>query len=286
MRLVEKNLSGSVAHILSIPEIIQQLDNNQTGSNIIFLGNSLTNNAIDSALVQARLSDQFSSSTQVSKITPDGTALSDWYCIYANQIQGLNSPPEFLVIGFAWAQLTDQYSINPSRLGGFFCTLSDLEHLDETGLTDHRQALRFLAGTASHVYVNREAIRNRVLDMLIPDYQAITQNLNQTENSRQSDSSTDENHYSYNVFKRLINSIKAQGTHVILIGMPVMENYELDDQIYTMVEDMDITLIDMRKTKNITADMFKDSIHLNQQGQKVFSDAIIRHIAGLKDSKF
>ena len=52
MRLVEKHLSGSIEHILSIPEIIRQLDNNEVDSKIIFLGNSLTNNAIDSEIVE------------------------------------------------------------------------------------------------------------------------------------------------------------------------------------------------------------------------------------------
>ncbi len=282
MRLVEKHLSGSVEHILSIPEIISQIDSKQVDTNIIFLGNSLTNNAVDPAVVETQLSSQLNSSVQISKITPDGTALSDWYCIYKNQIQSLNSPPEYLVIGFAWAQLSDQYSINPTRLGGFFCTINDMEHLRETGLTNHQQAFRFLAGAASHVYVNREAIRNRILDMLIPDYQIITQKLNQTDNARQSDTTKNETHYTYNVFERLIRSIEARGTHVILISMPVIEDYDLDKEIYAIVDELNITLLDMRKNENIRTDMFKDSIHLNQLGQKVFSESIIKHIAKVK----
>lgn len=282
MRLVEKHLSGSIEHILSIPEIISQLDSKQVDTNIIFLGNSLTNNAVDPAVVETQLSSQLNSSIQISKITPDGTALSDWYCIYENQIQSLSSSPDYLVIGFAWAQLSDQYSINPTRLGGFFCTINDMKHLSETGLTKHQQAFRFLAGAASHVYVNREAIRNRILDMLIPDYQIITQKLNQADNSRQSDTTKNETHYTYNVFERLIRSIEARGTRVILISMPVIEDYTLDKEIYAMVDKLNITLLDMRNIENIRSDMFKDSIHLNQLGQRVFSESIIKHISKIK----
>lgn len=287
MRLVEKHLSGSIEHILSIPEIIRQLDNNEVDSKIIFLGNSLTNNAIDSEIVEAQLNKLSQLSVEATKITPDATALSDWYCIYQNQIQALSTAPEYLIIGFAWAQLSDQYPLNPSRLGGFFCSMNDLDKLVETGLTDHRQVLRFMAGTVSHVYVNREAIRNRLLDMVIPDYQSITQTLNQADNARQTESETSQNetNYSYKVFERLITSIQARGTHVVLVSMPVIEDYKLDSEIQSRAEKLNITLIDMRKIKSITPDMFKDSIHLNEHGQEVFSRAISQHIEKLINTK-
>lgn len=282
MRLVEKHLSGSVEHILSIPEIINQIDNNQADENIIFLGNSLTNNAIDTNIVENQLNNNSNFTLQTSKITPDATALSDWYCIYKNQIQSLSSPPEYLIIGFAWAQLSDQYPVNPARLGGFFCTLNDLKNLEETGLSHHQQALRFLAGATSHVYVNREAIRNRILDILIPDYQTITQNLNQVDNARQSDSTKNVSNYTYNVFERLIHSIQAKGTQVILVSMPVIGDYTLDKEIHTVAGKLNIKLLDMRKIETITPDMFKDSIHLNQHGQNLFSKAISQHISKLR----
>jgi hypothetical protein len=279
IRIFETRLSGNINHIFSIPEIARQIDHFDKGPAVVFMGNSLTNNAIDSGLLDELLRNQLANPIQTSKVTPDGTALSDWYCIYHNQLMPLRRPPSHIVIGFAWAQLSDQYPINPTRLGGFFCKASDVGSLSETGLTRHQQFLRFLAGAASHVYVNREAIRNRILDALIPDYQLITQQLNEADAARDTGSSTAEKKYSYQLLQALLQSINRTGSQVILIAMPVVNNYELDEQLIKISAQLQVPLLDMRHVDGLTDTMFEDTIHLNSSGRSKFSKYITEMIA-------
>lgn len=281
IRVFETHLSGNISHIFSIPQIARQIDHFDQGPAIVFMGNSLTNNAIDSTLVDELLQDQLINPTQTSKVTPDGTALSDWYCIYQNQLMPLKHPPSHIVIGFAWAQLSDQYPINPTRLGGFFCKTADVSSLSDTGLTRHQQFLRFIAGAASHVYVNREAIRNRILDALIPDYQLITQQLNQTDAARDADPSATDNDkkYSYQLLETLLQSINKAGSQVILMAMPVVNSYELDQQLVTISERLQVPLLDVRHVDGLTDTMFEDTIHLNPSGRSKFSKYITEMIA-------
>ncbi|MCW9014613.1 MAG: hypothetical protein OQL06_12590 [Gammaproteobacteria bacterium] len=271
VRIFEDRLSGNLDHIFSIPQIVSQIDQFQKNSSIVFLGNSLTNNAIDSAIVESTLYKNLNSPVHALKVTPDGTAISDWYCIYNNRFNELKQAPTYMVIGFAWGILSDQYPNNPSRLGGFFCDVDDIDDLSVTGLTNHQQLLRFIAGATSHVYVNRERIRNRILDMLIPNYKMITQKLNQTEESRENTRDARESKYTYLLLERMITSMQSKGTQLILIAMPVIEPYEVDEVLVRLTNKMQIPILDLRDTRYITDDMFKDSIHLNEKGRLKFS---------------
>jgi len=279
IRLFEDHLSGNIHHIFSIPDIASQVDHYHKGPAVVFLGNSLTNNAIDPGLIDRLFQHRLANPTQTTKVTPDGTALSDWYCIYQNQLMPLDNPPSYIVIGFAWAQLSDQYPINPTRLGGFFCKTADVNSLAQTGLARHQQFLRFLAGAISHVYVNREAIRNRVLDALIPEYETYTQQLNQTEASRQDNAAADRKKYSYDLLTRLLHSIHQSGTRVILMAMPVVNDYPLDPALLAISRKLQVPLLDVRHVDGLNDAMFKDSIHLNPTGRSRFSKYITDQIA-------
>jgi hypothetical protein len=278
LRIFENKLSGNIAHIFSIPSIVAQTDEFHPGQSLIFLGNSLTNNAVNKDLINTSFSLDTEQPVQTLKITPDGTALADWYCIYRNNFNNLKHAPSHLFIGFAWGQLSDQYSINPTRLGGFFCDTNDIGYLSDTGLMKHQQLLRFMAGTVSHVYVNREAIRNKILSIVIPDYQIISQKLNQTSEAQENKSQTNTKKHTYKLLENFIDTTKKSGTQVILIAMPVMNNYELDNDLILTIKDLELPFIDMRQHENISPYMYKDSIHLNRNGSEQFSKDIIESI--------
>ncbi len=278
IRLFEHHLSGNINHIFSIPSIAREINQINKGSRVLFLGNSLTNNAIDTQLIASALENSLNDSVHSTKITPDGTALSDWYCIYQNQLQPLENPPTHIVIGFAWAQLSDQYPVNATRLGGFFCDTADAVELSETGLTKHQQFLRFLAGSMSHVYVNREAIRNRILSKLIPAYQQVTQSINKEDAEPQDKEANNSKLYSYHILSRFIESVKKSGSQAIFMAMPVTKNYDLDDNLLQLMQQMNVTFIDMRSTPEISDNMFKDSIHLNKKGRSQFSKNLVEEI--------
>lgn len=270
IRLFEDKLSGNINHIYSIPSIASKINQSKNEASILFLGNSLTNNAIDTAVVNSTINHNIDNNITSYKITPDGTALSDWYCIYKRHLHLLNNKPSYIIIGFAWDQLSDQYPVDPIRLGGFFCNNSDVNDLSDTGLTKHQQLLRFFAGSISHVYVNREAIRNKIQDMLIPHYKEIAQSINKPTN--RTSLQDDKDQKSYHLLTRFINSIKSTGVNIAIIAMPVTNIYSLDNNLTETVKALNIPLLDMRN--NIKSTMFKDSIHLNNIGKLEFSKNI------------
>lgn len=276
LRALEPRLSGNLRHIHDIPAIMAKIET--AGKSLLFLGNSLTNNAVDPQAFQ-HLSSNYRAGGAVEKITPDGTALSDWYCIYQNHIATHAAPPEAIVLGFAWAQLSDQYPIDPVRLGGLFCRAADIQSLSSTGLSHHVNVLAFLAGAYSHVYLNREAIRNRVLDMLIPHYRDLTQSLNRIPDAEGADSGSTRPAYTYETLVRFIQDMAQRGTRLILVAMPVQDGYEIDPALIDVSELHGIQFLDMRHTPGIERTMFADPIHLNEEGRERFTAVLANRLA-------
>ena len=272
LRSAEAELSGNHRHVNQIPSIASKLNADSPG--VLFLGNSLTNNAVD-PLAFDRPYSVLNGATprSVEKITPDGTSLSDWYCIYRNFIGTQDNPPKVVILGFAWAQLSDQYPINAARLGGLFCSLGDVPELDHTELSRSENVLAFAAGAASHVYLNREAIRNRVLDMFVPGYQDISQTINAGTNGQVDDGAAipGSRRYTYETFRRFSELVAAGDSRLVVIAMPVQKPYEIDPALLDVLARVDATLIDLRHVATLDATQYKDSIHLNESGRTIFS---------------
>ncbi len=80
LRLAEPRLSGTLAHVAEIPELIAAAGNPQQHP-LLLLGNSLTNNGVAPAVIEAALQDM-----SIAKVTPDGTGLWDWQCLLDHQV--------------------------------------------------------------------------------------------------------------------------------------------------------------------------------------------------------
>ena len=284
LRVAEEDLSGNIAHILTIPSIVEDADSKDYQS-LVFLGNSLTNRAVHSPIIDDVLNRNNTGTYQSFKIIPDNSALAEWYCIYQNQFKDVEDQPAAIIIGFAWDQISDQGLIKPARLGAFFCKQKDLAPLSVTALGHHIKQLQFFAGYISHVYVNREAIRNRLLEPVIPDYLAISRKINQANNQNAQESVGSEFQYTYELFTDLVTDIRATGSDIILVAMPVIQDYAIDQNLVRVTQDLDVPLIDMRRTGRITNDMYRDPIHLNTDGRQIFSEVIAQRLAGLLQAR-
>ncbi len=269
LRSQTSNLSGNIQHIGQIPAIASRLA--QQSNSMLFLGNSLTNNGIETSIFQARQSGL--NAAIVEKITPDATSLSDWYCVFKNNVAELDTPPRVVVLGFAWLQLSDQYPINASRLGGYFCSIADVASLSGTGLTNHNKLLDFLAGAGSHVYLSREAIRNRLLDALVPNYRSVAQEMNVNPGLRTKEK-IEKIEYNYTTLVRFSQMARDADVNLVLVAMPVKDEYPIDPGLMETVKNHGITLLDMRHTPGLTSSMYLDQIHLNASGRRHFSLAL------------
>jgi hypothetical protein len=272
-RLIGPQLSGNIRQIDEFPSLFKQLDE-VNGKKAVFVGNSLSDKAIDNRYLNQELN------INSIKITPDSTSLWDWQCIIRNNI--LNSLDiDTLVIGFAWNQLEDEYPVDASRIGAYFCSWSDIwNSRADNGLSTFDLNAEFIASKVSHFYANREIVRSRLLSLFVPHYQTQTQRLNRGIAPQVEHQTSVEKQY--NVLTGLIADLEKAEIEVVVIAMPVLNPYLLDQQLIDTVQQAGGSFFDYRALSSIDAALFLDDMHLDEDGQAIFTRELSRDLQRLK----
>jgi hypothetical protein len=274
LRLTDSRLSGNVAHVESIPELVGEAGVPARQS-LLLLGNSLINNGVAPQAVTKELP-----SVALAKVTPDATGLWSWQCVLDHQV--IERPDvqfDTVVIGFAWSLLSDQTRANASRLGGLYCDWSDLGRAREIGLRDSGDIGEFIAAKLLRTYALRDTLRNRLFQSTVPHYVEFTQQNNARSPGTIDTSGAAGQAHTYQTFAALVNRLKAEGTRVIVVAMPVQKDYEVDPELRELADHGIVEMIDLRGTKGIKAAHYLDGIHLNSAGQQILSRVLAEDLA-------
>ncbi|ODB85497.1 hypothetical protein A3195_18085 [Candidatus Thiodiazotropha endoloripes] len=271
LRAFENRLSGNLNHINQIPDIAAEYEQHQ-GTNILFLGNSLINEAVDISQLNRQLSDDY----LVKKITPDGTSLWDWNMILRNNLITPDMQLDYLVIGFAWGLLNDDYRPNPSRLGGYFSGLGDGRLLFDYGMSDFAELSEFIIGWASKLFVNREAVRNKILNNLVPNYETFVQVQNQAGAPEQAVHQTqaDGTLPDYRMLNDLIDQLDEQGIKLVMIAMPIEGAYSVNEKLKETLQKRAYLYKDYRDNFRSFGALYKDGVHFNEKGREQFTTTL------------
>lgn len=264
LRLMQRQLSGNLAHTAQIPDLLAHSGSPQDSS-LLLLGNSLINDGVAAPVLAEHLPY-----SQVGKITPDGTGLWDWQCLLEHQL--LDRPEvqfDTVVIGFAWQLLSDQTRVDPSRLGASFCRVQDLARPQRIGLRDSADIGEFLTARTLALYAQRETLRNRLLQLIIPHYEEYTQAANRSGAEGGTRQQTID--YTYATFAALVKRLRAEGTRVMVVAMPVLDDYPIDDSLRALAEQGLVDLLDLREVAGLGAEHYRDPLHLNAEGQRLLS---------------
>jgi len=250
-REVAPLLSGNIKQIYAIPDIANEFT--KKNNSVLFLGNSLIGNAIN----LNSFDNQANLNMPSYKVVPDATSLWDWTCIIKNNFINKERLPQVVVLGYAW----DHEEPVPSRLGSFFCNMSDLPNLINMGMNRSSSIFEFLLSKLSRFYAMRETIRKRILDTLVPNYRTYTRAINNERNKNTRVKHT---------------NIKPED-----VVMPITYDYDLDEQFFSTITENGGTVLDYRKLDAIDDSMFRDPIHLNQRGNKVFTSHLANDLNGI-----
>ncbi|MCB2173662.1 hypothetical protein KQH41_00190 [bacterium] len=266
LRQVERRLSGNINHIYQIREIAEEIRQESGVPRVLFLGNSLINEAVDTALLEKELGRP----VKVYKITPDGTTVWDWYFILNNEFFARGIYPDYLVVGFAWGLLSDQAERDPAELAAHFTRLADLPKLVGFGLGGIGEVSEYLLGTASRLFVYREMIRNRLLSSWIPNYETFVQQANFQENLESRPAADSFTADDFDLLHALIEQVDGAPMELMFVAMPVQNEYQLPAYLSSTLFD-ERNFVDYRDLFSGNTTVYKDAIHLNGDGQRLFS---------------
>jgi hypothetical protein len=264
-------ISGNVKQIYEIP--ITAAEFTEKHDAILFLGNSLIGNAID----LTAFNEQANLDMPAYMAVPDGTSLWDWYCIVKNIFIDKDRLPKVIVIGYAWGQGMPV----PSRLGGFFCDMDDLPDLFSMGMSNSSDIIEFMVSKVSTIYAMREVLRKRILDLVIPKYRVYTQVINAEKNKNRPITGNQQKMEGYQLLNAYLALLVDNGIKPVVVAMPVKQRYSLDESFFKTIRSYGGVVIDYRDLEGIDDSMFRDPIHLNKSGNKIFTYHLAADMKGL-----
>jgi hypothetical protein len=268
MRGLQSSISGDLKFLQTIPQFALDLDTAK-GTTILFMGNSLVGEGIDRDLIREDLSQNGKGPMWAGKVVPDATGLADWYFIYKNLFLNKRHIPKIMVIGFAWRNALQDGAIPSTRIIHFACRFSDLSELSLFGITGPEKTSEFFLAKASFVFANHAVIRNRFLDLIIPDYRNGTRIVNEASNvprhgQIKAPAST------YVALQRFIKILRNDNVLPVFVAMPVKAPYDINPELQRILSE-ECILIDCREVSGLKNDMFVDPIHLGQSGRTILS---------------
>ncbi|WP_013627266.1 hypothetical protein [Rubinisphaera brasiliensis] len=274
-------LSKDIAHLRSFPDIASEVAamNPEDGTRVLFLGNSLTRYGVDPQLYAEVCGNLFDSQVQAAKLNPDNTALADWFYAYRTHFSRADIHPDVVVVGFEGGHLRDAPSSHPARLAQYYTTYADWADLQRSEVNGFEDSASFLLSRYSAAYGNRDRIQRRVLDSVIPDYREGMDELNASLVAQTKEQIVEETGPGYQRLLEFIAQAEQDGVQVILAAMPVPQAYEFDAGLLEVVDSTSAVLVDCRNVPGMTEDMFFDGLHMDERGQKLYSQTLAERSA-------
>lgn len=291
MRLGGEFLSGDVAHLQEVEEIVDQLTVGED-QGILLWGNSLIGDGVDEGVVEDELRRRWSGSARVGKVRPDGTTPLEWDYLLRRSVYLRGRLPYAVVIGFGPGHLADRDAAdNIGRLAAHHVARRDILRVLRDEFTGFEARAAFLAARTSRLFALQDRVQPRVLDLFIPGYQEHAPLLLTPAVSAPDDrppSAEVENpqgaaSLSYRHLISLIDEAAVHGVRLILLPMPQPERWRAAAAEEELFERCRVTVLDVRAGITIPAEQYHDGVHLDSEGRSAFSRHLAPALAQLLD---
>ncbi len=277
MRSREQSLSVDLKHIREIPAISQELVEGD-GTKVLFLGNSLTRNGVDTAVLKKELLGKGVGPVRIERVFPDATNIKDWRYVFKHDFVDTGRLPDFLIICFATAHLQDDQYLQINQLARYFSSPRDIPQIFSEDVRDFDSQVEFILSALSASFTNRTRVRTRVLDALIPHYRESAQHINDSLKAA-ADKRRDHAQPTYQRLEQLMALARANGVRIVFVAMPQEKPYTLDPRLKKTVEDAGMTLVDCRAVEGLDQKSYLDEAHLNSAGANIFSRFLADQLA-------
>lgn len=277
LRISAGSLSGDVRHIQEMPAIILSLSQ-QPPPRLMFVGNSLAGEGIDLDVIRSGLSEEIDAAVSVGGLFPDASTQLSWYYIIKNMV--LQEPaPEVVVFGIADFTVKDAADPRIRSLAMDYARVGDIPELFSRYLKSFDERGEFLTASALHSYATQERVKKRILDAIIPGYRAGLRALVRMGSLHSEERETESmQRPTYRKVADLIEMASTHGMHSVFVGMPLVENWNLDTMLVSTIVEHGGTFIDARSLANLDENDFRDGFHLNADGRAKLSQVLVTRL--------
>ena len=267
--IFEDSLSKDIAHINSTYNSISE-------KNIIIIGNSLTREGVDQAIVNNHVSKLSLKDIEIGCLYPDDTSIIEWYYIVKSIINNKESLPVKVIINFASDQLvTDKFEFEEIQRISNWIPLDQLYSVAMDEQFTFSEIFHLYMSKWFRIYRYKERVSKRILDIL-PYYRSTMRTLNKTIQQNDSHHITPQ---SYKHLKQLIELAESNNIQLLFCTMPLPNKYVLSEKVISIISESKLCqLIDLHNTDKYSTSHFKDGYHLNKIGATKFTKQYINII--------
>lgn len=245
---------------------------------IAFIGDSVTDRVQLEVLKEEwqRLTGETSS---VEKFISYNSNVSTWHRMYAQYFWKPKLELDIVVITFYDGNaLADSEASDVGNLALFFTGPKDRPSLFENEITSLEHRADYLLSSASQAFAARDRIHDRLLNFL-PGYRPFateTNDLNFEYESRRKRAEAAPPR-TFHALESLLALARKDGVKVCFVAFPMRptpagrRSYIISPRALEMIENAGMLYLDMRNMDELTADMYKDSVHLNAEGVPVYT---------------
>ena len=277
-RILAPTLDYDRKHIHNFPEIAKKLQKNESiKPKVLFLGNSLVMHGLDLEFTQNKFDKKDLLTT--SKITPVGTAITDWTYLFKRYFPAETEQPDVVIMGFVGHHISDDYTLKIRRLGRHFVAQKNLPELWSTELHDIHRCTQTSLAHYSSLMGDQPEHQLYILDFLIPHYKSgvrLNNDIVDAANQRRAENNAEPSSSapatpSFARIKRFSDMMKERGVELWFVPMPQPEHYSLPDGCEEFIKECGIHFRDARSIPTMGESDFSDGYHLGETGKVKFT---------------
>lgn len=264
VRLFERRIAVG----FNTPKAAEKLMDGE-GTRVLFLGNSLVRNGIDTKLFETASQNLGSRPVRAVDSYLVASTVSDWYYILKHSFIETGRKPDTVVVCFAFNYLED-LPMQRSFIAHYYSSINDVPRIFADQVRDFDGRTEFLLFKASFAFSQRTDLHRRTSDVLIPHYRDSAVRINNYLKDQAALRRTPVDP-SYGYLVQFLDIARENGISVVFVAMPTQKEYEIEKEVIEMSKRGDLTLIDNRQVSGLGPDAFGDDAHLNDKGKAIYT---------------
>ena len=259
---------------------------------VALIGNSTAERGVLLDLLREEWLPRTGHPLSVDMFVADGSGVNTWYWIVAHDFWNRGLKPDLFVVIYYGSGLTDSSVMEVGRIARYFSDADDRSALFAHDFITLEQRVDFLLSSMSQAWAARDRIRERTLK-LIPGYEAFATQTNAInfQHERRRESGAVAPKHTYRAFHRFVDRARQEGVPVVFVAFPSRAKehgaipYELSPEALREIADAGMQHLDLRRVAGLSPAMYADDIHLNGEGQLVFTRELAEQIVKVWPSR-
>lgn len=258
----------------------------QPGRHVAFFGNSTTQFGVDTLRMQQHLQSKGVEPGGCEMFVADASKINTWYYICNRFFWSQQRNPDLSVVNFYENNLVDGNPIEIGRVAQYFTRLSDWPEILKDDLPKMNERVEFIASSFWMTLAARDRIKQRVLKTLIPDYEEYTAEVNQTEFEKAATAKKNGPPRTHAALTRFLERAKSSGAKYCFVAFPTRncaegKPYDLNPETIRLIQEAGFSFYDLRNVPGLKPEMYRDALHLVDNGRELYTQALAKQIAPL-----